>query len=132
MRGEAVFALETERAALRLRLAAAALATTLVLLAGDGSNTLAAATIPSFLAGAVALRYGPAGRSPLARSLAGSALDVVLATAIVFSLPVNSPSWILYGFAIANTALWRGPLGVFGATAASILAYDIHARRPHR
>jgi hypothetical protein len=125
MRGEVAFALETERAALRLRLAAAALATTLVLLAGDGANTLAAAAIPTFLAGAVALRYGPAGRYPLARSLAGSALDVVLATAIVFSLPVNSPSWILYGFAIANTALWRGPLGVFGATAASILAYDI-------
>jgi len=125
MRGEAAFALETERAALRLRLAAAALATTLVLLAGDGTNTLAAAAIPTFLAGAVALRYGPAGRHPLARALAGSALDVVLATAIVFSLPVSSPSWILYGFAIANTALWRGPLGVFGATAASILAYDV-------
>jgi signal transduction histidine kinase len=125
MRGEVAFALETERAALRLRLAAAALATTLVLLAGDGANALAAATIPTFLAGAVALRYGPVGRYPLARALAGSALDVVLATAIVFSLPVNSPSWVLYGFAIANTALWRGPLGVFGATAASILAYDI-------
>ena len=125
MRGEVAFALETERAALRLRLAAAALATTLVLLAGDGANALAAATIPTFLAGAVALRYGRVGRYPLARALAGSALDVVLATAIVFSLPVSSPSWILYGFAIANTALWRGPLGVFGATAASILAYDI-------
>jgi len=125
MRGEVAFALETERAALRLRLAAAALATTLVLLAGDGTNALAAATIPTFLAGAVALRYGPAGRYPLARALAGSVLDVVLATAIVFSLPVTSPSWILYGFAIANAALWRGPLGVFGATAASILAYDI-------
>ena len=125
MRGEAAFALETERAALRLRLAAAALATTLLLLAGDGASALAAAAIPTFLAGAVALRYGPAGRYPLARALAGSVLDVVLATAIVFSLPVNSPSWILYGFAIANTALWRGPLGVFGATAASILAYDI-------
>jgi signal transduction histidine kinase len=125
MRGEVAFALETERAALRLRLAAAALATTLVLLAGDGANALAAATIPTFLAGAVALRYGPVGRYPLARAFAGSALDVVLATAIVFSLPVSSPSWILYGFAIASAALWRGPLGVFGATAASILAYDI-------
>ena len=61
MRGEAAFALETERAALRLRLAAAALATTLVLLAGDGASALAAAAIPTFLAGAVALRYGPAG-----------------------------------------------------------------------
>jgi len=125
MRGEVAFALDTERAALRLRLAAAALAATLVVLAGDGANPLAAAAIPTFLAGAVALRYGPVGRYPLARALAGSALDVVLATAIVFSLPVNAPSWILYGFAIANTALWRGPLGVFGATAASILAYDI-------
>src|SRR5207247_2635089 len=44
---------------------------------------------------------------------------------VVFSLPLGAPTWILYGFAIANTALWRGPLGVFGATAASILAYDV-------
>ncbi len=125
MRGEAVFALETERAALRLRLAAAALATTLVLLAGERATSLAAATIPVYLAGAVVLRYGPLGHLPLARALAGSALDLVMATAIVFSLPLDAPTWILYGFAIANTALWRGPLGVFGATAASILAYDL-------
>ena len=46
-------------------------------------------------------------------------------TAIVFALPLDAPTWILYGFAIANAALWRGPLGVFAATAASILAYDI-------
>ncbi|MGH2492685.1 MAG: hypothetical protein ACRDF9_14400, partial [Candidatus Limnocylindria bacterium] len=125
MRGEAVFALETERAALRLRLAAAALATTLLLLAGNSANALAAATIPTFLAAAVALRYGPQGNMPRIRSLVGSALDVVAATAIVFALPLDAPTWILYGFAIANTALWRGPLGVFGATAASILAYDV-------
>ena len=125
MRGEAVFALETERAALRLRLAAAALATTLVLLAADHATSLAAATIPIFLAGAVVLRYGPMGHLPRARALAGSALDVVAATAVVFALPLDAPTWILYGFAIANAALWRGPLGVFGATAASILAYDV-------
>jgi len=125
MRGEAVFALDTERAALRLRLAAAALATTLVLLAGDHTSALAAAAIPVFLAAAVVLRYGPPGRMPLVRSIAGSTLDVVFATAIVFALPLNAPTWILYAFAIANTALWRGPLGVFGATAAAILAYDL-------
>lgn len=125
MRGEAVFALETERAALRLRLAAAALATTLVLLAGDRSSALAAATIPIFLAASVVLRYGPPGHLPRVRAVVGSALDVVMATAIVFSLPLDAPTWILYGFAIANTALWRGPLGVFAATAASILAYDV-------
>ncbi len=125
MRGEAAFALDTERAALRLRLGAAALATTLVLLAGDRASALAAATLPMFLAAAVVLRYGAPGRMPRARALAGSALDVVAATAIVFALPLDAPTWILYGFAIANTALWRGPLGVFGATAASILAYDI-------
>jgi len=125
MRGEAAFALDTERAALRLRLAAAALATTLVLLSGDRASALAAATLPMFLAAAVVLRYGAPGRMPRARALAGSALDVVAATAIVFALPLDAPTWILYGFAIANTALWRGPLGVFGATAASIVAYDI-------
>ncbi|TME74255.1 MAG: hypothetical protein E6I48_09780, partial [Chloroflexi bacterium] len=81
MRGEAVFALETERAALRLRLAAAALATTLLLLAGERATALAAATIPVYLAGAVVLRYGRLGRLPVARALAGSALDLVMATA---------------------------------------------------
>jgi signal transduction histidine kinase len=125
MRGEVAFALDNERAALRLRLAAAALATTLVLLAGNSASALAAATIPMFLAAAVVLRYGAPGRLPEARALAGSTLDVGAATAIVFALPLDAPSWILYGFAIANTALWRGPLGVFAATAASILAYDI-------
>src|SRR5687767_4215350 len=125
MRGEVAFVLDNERAALRLRLGAAALATTLVLLAGNSASALAAATIPMFLAGAVVLRFGAPGRMPEARALAGSVLDVVAATAIVFALPLEAPSWILYGFAIANTALWRGPLGVFGATAASILAYDI-------
>jgi signal transduction histidine kinase len=108
MRGEAVFALDRERAALRLRLAAAALATTLILLAAS-----------------VALRYLPQGNMPQARAFAGSALDVVAATAVVFALPLDAPTWILYGFAIANAALWRGPLGVFGATAAAILAYDV-------
>jgi signal transduction histidine kinase len=125
MLGEAVFVLDTERAALRLRLGFAALATTLVLLAGDPTNALAAATIPVFVAAAVVLRFGAPSRMPRVRALVGSVLDVVTATSIVFALPLNAPTWILYGFAIANAALWRGPLGVFGATAASILAYDI-------
>ena len=125
MRGEAVFVLDTERAALRLRLGAAALATTLLLLAGDTTNALGAATIPTFVAAAVVLRFGAPGGMPRVRAFVGSALDIVAATAIVFALPLSAPSWILYGFAIANAALWRGPLGVFGATAASILAYDV-------
>jgi signal transduction histidine kinase len=125
MLGEAVFVLDTERAALRLRLGFAALATTLVLLAGDPTNALAAATIPVFVAAAVVLRFGAPSRMPRIRAFVGSALDVVAATSIVFTLPLTAPTWILYGFAIANAALWRGPLGVFGATAASILAYDV-------
>jgi signal transduction histidine kinase len=125
MRGEAIFVLDTERAALRLRLGFAALATTLVLLAGDQTNALAAATIPVYLAGAVVLRFGAPSRMPRARALVGIALDVVAATGVVFGLPLDAPTWVLYGFAIANAALWRGPLGVFGATAAAILAYDV-------
>lgn len=125
MRGEAVFALDTERAALRLRLGAAAIATTLLLLAGGRASALGAAAVPMFLAAAVVLRYGAPGRMPQARLLAGSVLDVVAATAVVLAVPIDAPSWILYGFAIANAALWRGPLGVFGGTAASILAYDV-------
>ena len=55
MLGEAVFVLDTEKAALRLRLGFAALATTLVLLAGDTTNALAAAAIPVYVAAAVVI-----------------------------------------------------------------------------
>ncbi len=125
MRGDSLYSLDTDRAALRLRLAAAALAASLVLLAGDRAGALAAATIPILLAAAVVLRYASPGRRPEAPRLAGIGLDIAAATAVVYALPIAEPAWILYGFGIANAALWRGPIGVFGATAASIIAYDV-------
>ena len=125
MRGDAAHRLDIERACLRLRLAAAALATTLALVALPRADAFAAVVIPIALAAAVVLRYLDPGRAPTARIAAGHVVDVVLASGMVYALPVASPAWILYGFVIAIAALRHGPMGAFAGTAASIIAYDL-------
>src|SRR5437773_8735877 len=125
MRGDTAHRLDVERACLRLRLAAAALATTLALVARPRADALAAVVIPIALAAAVVLRYLDPGRAPTARIAAGHVVDVVLASGMVYALPIDSPAWILYGFVIAIAALRHGPMGAFAGTAASIVAYDL-------
>ncbi len=125
MRGDVAYDLDTERACLRIRLAAAALATTLTLFAGSRADPLAAATIPVLVAIAVVLRYVAPHRATGPRAFAGHLLDVVAVTAIVYALPVEEPAWVLYAFVIANGALRSGPLGAFAATAGSIVGYDV-------
>src|SRR5437879_2115947 len=125
MRGDTAHRLDVERACLRLRLAAAALATTLALVALPRADAFAAVVIPIALAAAVVLRYLDPGRAPTARIAAGHVVDVVLASGMVYALPVASPAWILYGFVIAIAALRHGPMGAFAGTAASIIAYDL-------
>src|SRR5438309_1402436 len=98
MRGDTAHRLDVERACLRLRLAAAALATTLALVALPRADAFAAVVIPVALAAAVVLRYLEPGRAPTARIAAGHVVDVVLASGMVYALPVASPAWILYGF----------------------------------
>src|SRR5437879_2088847 len=125
MRGDTAHRLDVERACLRLRLAAAALATTLALVALPRADALAAVVIPIALAAAVVLRYLDPGRAPTARIAAGHVVDVVLASGMVYALPVASPAWIINGFVIAIAALRHGPMGAFAGTAASIIAYDL-------
>src|SRR2546428_11598367 len=125
MRGDAAHRLDIERACVRLRLAGAALAPTLALVALPRADALAAVVIPIALAAAVVLRYLDPGRAPTARIAAGHVVDVVLASGMVYALPVASPAWILYGFVIAIAALRHGPMGAFAGTAASIIAYDL-------
>src|SRR5438445_169889 len=125
MRGDTAHRLDVERACLRLRLAAAALATTLALVALPRADAFAAVVIPIALAAAVVLRYLDPGRPPTARIAAGHVVDVVLASGMVYALPVASPAWIIYGFVIAIAALRHGPMGAFAGTAASIIAYDL-------
>jgi len=120
-----VYLQETERAALRLRLAAAALATTLALLAGPRADALAAVAIAALLATAVLIRYLMPDRGPGGRTIVGGVVDLVTATAIVYALPIEEPAWVLYGFAVANAALRSGPIGAFIATAGSIIGYDL-------
>jgi signal transduction histidine kinase len=125
VRGDLAYDLETEKAALRLRLAAVALATTLALLAGTRADASAAVTIPMLLATAVALRYLAPRLAAEPRAVAGGIVDLVAATAIVYALPIEEPAWVLYGFVVANTALRNGPIGAFVATAGSIIGYDV-------
>src|SRR5207244_2569301 len=73
MRGDTAHRLDVERACLRLRLAAAALATTLALVALPRADAFAAVVIPIALAAAVVLRYLDPGRAPTARIAAGLA-----------------------------------------------------------
>src|SRR5207302_9654497 len=109
MRGDTAHRLDVERACLRLRLAAAALATTLALVALPRADAFAAVVIPIALAAAVVLRYLEPGRSPTARFAAGHVVYVVLASVMVYALPAASPPWILSGFAIASASLRPAP-----------------------
>src|SRR2546428_822422 len=73
MRGDTAHRLDVERACLRLRLAAAALATTLALVALPRADALAAVVIPIALAAAVVLRYLDPGPAPTSRIPPGAA-----------------------------------------------------------
>src|SRR3989442_2197634 len=109
MRGDTAQRLDVERACLRLRLAAAALATTLALVALPRADPLAAVVISIALAAAVVLRYLGPGRPPKARIAAGHVVDVVLASGMVYALPLASPASIPYGLVIALPALRHRP-----------------------
>lgn len=117
---------ETEdgRALLRVRLAAIALGTTLLVLAPAGDRGAGALVIVLFAALACLLRLG-AGRmrGDLFAGL-GIVADVVYASALVSTLPLDSPSWALYAFAIGGAALRHGSWGAVAGTAGSIVAYD--------
>src|SRR5919197_165952 len=111
-----------ERAILLIRLACIALGSTLVLLAGTGVLSLAAAILLLYLAGAVVMRYSPAvQRAPF---LAG-AIDLVAVTALTFAFPLTFAPWVLYTFAIGAAALRFGAIGAIAATAFAIVGFDL-------
>lgn len=125
MRWDSVVGAETERSAMRIRLVAVALGTTIVLL-GAGSYSLAAALIlAAYAMVAVAVRY--AGTRFPDRPVASSAigLDALAVTLLVIVLPASQPVWALYLAPIATAALRHGPAGVLGVAALSVLGYDL-------
>src|ERR671931_1832630 len=111
-----------ERAILLIRLAAAALGSTLVLLAGEGVLSLAAAVLLLYLAAAVVLRYSRISQGP---TFIGPAIDLVAITALVFAFPLGASPWVLYAFPIGSSSLRFGPLGAIIATAASVVGLDL-------
>jgi signal transduction histidine kinase len=110
-----------ERAHLLIRLAAVALAGTLVLLAGVGATSLAALILVLYLAAAVSVRYYP----PLQRApFIVPVLDLAAVTGVVSVLPLELGPWILYVFGIGVAALRAGPVGAVAATALAVVGYD--------
>jgi signal transduction histidine kinase len=110
-----------ERAHLLIRLAAIALAGTLVLLAGVGATSLAALILVLYLAAAVTVRYYPVlQRAPFVVPV----LDIAAITALVSALPLELGPWILYAFGIGVAALRSGPVGAVAATALAVIGYD--------
>ena len=114
-----------ERAALRLRLAGAALGTTLLVLSPDGDRPPAAAAIVAYLVGALILRAAvpryPRGTLPIA----GLVLDILYASVLVGALPFNQSAWALFAFAIGTAAHRYGAWGAVASTAAAITSYDL-------
>jgi signal transduction histidine kinase len=110
-----------ERAHLLIRLAAIALGSTLLLLAGVGATSVAALVLVLYLAAAVSVRYYP----PFQRvPFVVPVLDLVAVTALVSALPLSLGPWILYVFPIGVAALRSGPVGAVAATALAVVGYD--------
>jgi signal transduction histidine kinase len=109
------------RAHLLIRLAAIALGGTLVLLAAVGATSIAALVLVLYLAAAVAVRYLPVlQRVPLL----APGLDLLAITALVFALPLDLGTWVLYVFPIGVAALGGGPVGAIATTAMAVVGYD--------
>jgi signal transduction histidine kinase len=113
----------TERSVLRLRLAAAALASTLLLLSPRGDALPAVISVAYAIAAGALYTLGLYLRAPLLATI-GAALDVAFPTALVVFAPDASLLWILYAFAIGISAIRRQAGGAIAATAASLIAYD--------
>lgn len=114
-----------ERAALRLRLAGAALGTTLLVLSPDGDRPPAAAAIVAYLLGALILRAAVPRYARGALPIAGLALDLLYASVLVGALPFDRAAWVLFAFAIGTAAHRYGAWGAVASTAAAIISYDL-------
>ena len=120
-----VMGTEVDRAALRVRLVAVALGTTIVLL-GAGSGASPAALLLAAYAGvAVAVRFLGARWPALPIERIAIGLDALVVSALVVILPFDLPVWTLYLVPVATAALRLGPAGVLGIAALSVLGYDL-------
>jgi signal transduction histidine kinase len=127
MRSERSGAADIERAALRLRLAVAALATTLVLL-GGGAPAWVPAGLVAYLAFAVVARYAmPFVPEALSRGIAVGAIGVDIAATgvLVAALPLDRPAWALFVIPIGLGALRYGAFGAAAAAAIAIVVIDV-------
>lgn len=107
-----------------MRLAAAALGVTLVVLSTVGDRAFAVAAVLAYTLGAILVRYG-GGRAPRPLAAAGVVLDVLYASALTSCLPADEPAWALYAFPIAIAAQQWGAWGAVATTASAVAAYDI-------
>lgn len=124
MSSDRLRALRTERSALRLRLAAAALATS-VLLLGEAARGEIASGLILYVLVAVALRYGAVRVRADALAMTGIAIDLAAIGAAVMLLPLALPVWALFLFPITIAALRFGPLGAAAAAAVAVVALDL-------
>ena len=114
-----------EQAILRIRLAGAALGATLLVLSPDGDRMLASIALAAYVVAATLLRYA-SPRFPRSQlTLAGAAVDVLFASALVSCLPATLPAWALYSIAIAASAYRWGTWGAVASTAGAVVTYDI-------
>lgn len=127
MRSERSGAADIERAALRLRLAAAALATTLVLL-GGGAPAWVPLGLVAYLVVAVLIRYAtPLVPEALSRGAAIGAIGLDLAAigALLAALPLDRPAWAIFVIPIGIGALRYGAFGAAAVAALAIVIVDL-------
>ncbi|HET8568639.1 MAG TPA: HAMP domain-containing sensor histidine kinase [Candidatus Limnocylindria bacterium] len=113
---------EIERAALRLRLAATALAATILVLDPGHDQVTAGSLLLGYAAGALVLRKAGSAL-PLAGWI-GVGVDVLFATALAHLLPLSG-AWVLYLFPIGTAALRGGVAAIAATAAASVATYDL-------
>lgn len=116
---------EIDRSALRVRLVAIALGTTIALLGAGPASTPAALLLALYAAVAVAVRFAGPGLPAVPIERAAIGIDALAVTALVVILPFGLPVWFLYLAPIATAALRLGPGGVLGIAAISVLGYDL-------
>lgn len=114
-----------ERSALRLRLAATAVAATLLILDPGSATVGAAVLLPFYAVTASALAFAVPRSRWAWPPLAGSALDLLAATGFALLLPLDRPAWVLFLFAIGAAAARYGAHGAIVATALSLVGFDI-------
>lgn len=116
---------ERERTTLRLRLAGAALGSTLLLLGTGAGREPAVVTLVAYLFAVVLQRFALPRFHGHSVAVAGVALDVLFAAAFVSALPLATPAWALFAIGIATAAHRFGAWGAVVATAGAIATYDV-------